>query len=269
MSLTITKQCELLDISRSAFYYAPREYAKTAELSLLQRISEILSQLPFYGYRKVFCQIGKEATSEKKVRRIMRKYGLKAIFPGKNLSKPHKSHKKFPYLLKNMPIWLPNQVWATDITYVKVQGQSVYLLAILDLFSRKVLSWRLSNTLSADFCVDALEDAIRQYGVPAIFNTDQGSQFTSEAFTGTLQRHGIRISMDSVGRAADNIFVERLWRSVKYEDIYLRDYSDMKELKDGLRRYFTFYNSERFHQSLDYQTPDDCYYGKFSVTVAA
>jgi putative transposase len=193
----------------------------------------------------------------------MKKAGLRAIYAGKRTSVPIKWHQKYPYLLRGKAIWLPNQVWATDITYIKLSGGYVYLVAIIDLFSRKVLSWRVSNTLDAEFCVAALEEAIAGYGIPAIFNTDQGCQFTSEAFTGTLERYGIRISMDGVNRALDNIFVERFWRSLKYEDIYLNDYRTLVELKTGLARYFRFYNSERFHESLGYETPDTIYASKF------
>jgi putative transposase len=193
----------------------------------------------------------------------MKKAGLRAIYAGKRTSVPTKWHQKYPYLLRGKAIWLPNQVWATDITYIKLSGGYVYLVAIIDLYSRKVLSWRVSNTLDAEFCVAALEEAIAVYGIPAIFNTDQGCQFTSEAFTSTLTRYGIRISMDGVNRALDNIFVERFWRSLKYEDIYLNDYRTLGELKTGLARYFRFYNSERFHESLGYETPDAIYVGKF------
>ncbi|MFV1976583.1 MAG: IS3 family transposase, partial [Candidatus Scalindua sp.] len=192
-----------------------------------------------------------------------RKAGLRAIFPGKCLSKPSKLHKKYPYLLKGMKIWLPNQVWATDITYVSLAGGHVYLVSIIDLYSRKILSWSLSNTLDAEFCVTALQEAISNYGTPAIFNTDQGSQFTSDAFIEVLQAHHIRISMDGVGRALDNVYIERFWRSLKYEEIYLNDYQSMGELKDALKRYFMFYNEERFHESLDYLTPDEIYNSKF------
>jgi putative transposase len=195
----------------------------------------------------------------KQVRRIMKKSGLRALYTGKRTSIPAKGYTRYPYLLRGKAIWLPNQVWATDITYIKLKGGYVYLAAIIDLFSRKVLSWRISNTMDAEFCVAALEEAIAVWGVPAIFNTDQGSQFTSEAFVGALEAHGIRISMDGRNRALDNIIVERFWRSLKYEDIYLNDYQTMEELKQGLKRYFNFYNSERFHQSLEYQTPDRVY----------
>jgi putative transposase len=189
----------------------------------------------------------------------MRRFGLRAIYTRKNLSKRRKDHKVYPYLLKNYVIRYPNQVWASDITYIKVNGCYVYLVVILDLFSRKVLAWRISNTCDASFCVDALEEAISRYGEPAIFNSDQGSQFTSEAFTSVLEKHHIRISMDSVGRALDNVYVERLWRSLKYEDIYIKSYENMSELIKGITKYFQFYNSERFHQSLGYETPDEMY----------
>ncbi len=194
----------------------------------------------------------------------MKKSGLRALYAGKRTSIPAKGHARYPYLLRGKAIWLPNQVWATDITYIKLKGGYVYLAAIIDLYSRKVLSWRVSNTMDAEFCVAALEEAIAIWGVPAIFNTDQGSQFTSEAFVRVLESHGIRISMDGRNRAIDNIFVERFWRSLKYEDIYLKDYQTMEELKQGLKRYFGFYNSERFHQSLDYKTPDLVYGSSFN-----
>lgn len=202
--------------------------------------------------------------SEAQVRRIMQRAGLRAIYPGKRTTIPVKWHKKYPYLLRGKKIWLPNQVWAADITYIKVSGCYVYLMCIIDLFSRKILSWRLSNTLDAAFCVSALEEAIAVWGVPAIFNTDQGSQFTSDAFIGTLAAHGVRLSMDGKNRALDNIYIERFWRSLKYEDIYLNDYQSMESLKAGLKRYFLFYNGERFHASLDYLTPDEMYHSAFT-----
>jgi putative transposase len=195
----------------------------------------------------------------------MKKAGLRAIFAGKKTSLPGKGHKKYPYLLKDKIIWLPNQVWATDITYIRLRGGYVYLVAIIDLYSRKVLSWRVSNTMDAEFCVAALEEAIAVWGVPAIFNTDQGSQFTSDAFIAALESRNISISMDGKNRALDNILVERFWRSLKYEDIYLKDYQTMPELKMGLSRYFEFYNGERFHESLDYETPNATYDKRFAV----
>lgn len=265
--LTIEKQCDLLGISRSAYYYKPDLNPYQQEIKILEAIVEELKAHPFYGYRKIAIALSDLGITRKQVRRIMRKFGLRAIYPRRNLSKPVKSHKKYPYLLRNKVIWLPNQVWATDITYIKLRGGHVYLVAIIDLFSRKVLTWKVSNTLDAEFCVSALEEAITVYGVPSIFNTDQGSQFTSDGFIAVLKRYGIQISMDGVGRALDNIFVERLWRSVKYEEIYLNDYQSMDDLKSSLKRYFNFYNTERFHQSLEYATPDEIYCKAFSKSL--
>ena len=204
--------------------------------------------------------------TRKQVRRIMHKAGLRAIYPKKRTSIRAKGHKKYPYLLKNMVLWIPNQVWATDITYIKLGKGFVYMVVILDLYSRKILSWKVSNTMDTDFCVAALEEAIKQWGIPAIFNTDQGSQFTSDAFISVLESYGIRISMDSKNRALDNIYVERVWRTIKYEDIYIKDYKTMTELKEGLETYVTFYNSKRYHQSLDYATPDEIYDQVFETT---
>jgi putative transposase len=234
------------------------------ELAILRAIMEELRGRPFYGYRKIWRALQDMGVTLKQVRRIMKRAGLRAIYPGKRTTIPAKQHKKYPYLLRGKHIWLPNQVWATDITYIRLSGGHVYLVAIIDLFSRKVLSWRLSNTMDAEFCVAALEEAIAVWGTPAIFNTDQGSQFTSDAFVSVLAGHGIQISMDGKNRAIDNIFVERFWRTLKYEDIYLNDYQSMAELKAGLKRYFEFYNSERYHQSLDYETPNEIYASKFS-----
>jgi putative transposase len=193
----------------------------------------------------------------------MKRAGLRAIYPGKRTSMPAKHHKKYPYLLRGKGIWLPNQVWATDITYIKLAGGDVYLAAIIDIYSRKILAWRVSNTLDAEFCIAALEEAIILYGIPAIFNTDQGCQFTSDAFIAVLESNGIQISMDGVNRALDNIFIERFWRTLKYEDIYLNDYRTAIELKAGMKRYMDFYNGERFHASQDYQTPNEVYLSKF------
>lgn len=265
--LTIQHQCVLLGISRSAYYYKPGDNPDQRELAVVKAILDELKERPFYGYRKITCALHDMGVTRKQVRRIMRKFGLRALYPKRNLSKSSKMHKKYPYLLRGKLLWFPNQVWATDITYVKLKGGTVYLMAIIDLYSRKVLTWRLSNTMDAEFCVSALEEAITIYGVPAIFNTDQGSQFTSEGFISVLEKNGIRISMDSVGRALDNIYVERLWRSVKYEEIYLKEYSSMDELKMSLKRYFRFFNEERFHQSLEYATPDELYYSSFSGNV--
>jgi putative transposase len=255
------EQCKLLGISRSSFYYKPQNAQEEQDIHDLQLILEVYKKIPFYGYRKISKQLLPDhpRLSRKRVRRIMKRFGIRAIYTRRNLSKARKEHKKYPYLLRNKIIRYPNQVWASDITYCRLPGGHVYLVAILDLFSRKVLSWKLSNTLDAAFCVEALEEALEKYGTPAIFNTDQGCQFTSDDFTGVLIKHHIEISMDGKGRALDNIYVERLWRSLKYEDIYLKSYESMIELREGVERYFEFYNKERFHQSHDYLTPDVMY----------
>ncbi len=263
--LSIAQQCAILGIQRSSYYYQPKEVAEDTDLAVLEAILEVLKEKPFYGYRRMARELDYLGVTRKQIRRIMKKAGLRAIYPGLQLSKPAKGSKKYPYLLKGMHIWLPNQVWASDITYLKLSGGYVYLVTIIDLYSRKVLSWRVSNTMDAQFCVSALEEAIAHYGVPGVFNTDQGSQFTSDAFVSVLESHGIRISMDGVNRALDNIIVERFWRSLKYEDIYLKDYRTMPELKEGLAHYMKFYNSERFHQSLEYETPDTMYWSRFPV----
>lgn len=234
------------------------------EVKILKSIMEVLKHYPFYGYRKVTEALKDMNVTKKQIRLIMKKAGLRAIYPGKRLSIPSKLHEKYPYLLRNKEIWFPNQVWATDITYIKLSGGHVYLVAIIDLFSRKVVSWKVSNTLDSGFCISAFEEAIMLYGIPAIFNTDQGSQFTSEAFTEKLKSYKIRISMDGKGRALDNIYIERLWRSLKYEEIYLNEYRSMEDLKRALKRYFNFYNTERFHQSLEYATPDEMYNSAFN-----
>ena len=231
----------------------------------------VLGDIPFYGYRKVTLELRRDGwdVTRKQVRRIMHQAGLRAIYPGKRTSLPNKQHPVYPYLLRGKSIWLPNQVWATDITYCKLKGVHVFLVAILDLYSRRVLSWKLSNTIDTAFCVAALEEAIAVWGVPAIFNTDQGSQFTATAFVEVLKTHGVAISMDGVNRCLDNIYVERLWRSVKYEEIFLNDYASLGELQIGLKRYFRFYNEERFHQSLDYRTPAELYSQAFQTDLVS
>jgi len=267
--LTIARQCKILGISRSTAYYSPRNEDEKQEIELLTAILEVLKRYPFYGYRKIVLELGELNVTRKQVRRIMKKAGLRAIYPGKRTSQPGKMHPKYPYLLKDKKIWLPNQVWATDITYIRLSGGYVYLIVIIDLYSRKILTWSLSNTMDSAFCVATLLDAISLYGVPAIFNTDQGSQFTSNEFIAALEGRGIRISMDGVGRALDNIYVERFWRSLKYEDIYLKDYETMGALKEGLRKYFEFYNSARFHESLNYLTPNEAYIVPFCEKVVS
>jgi len=217
---------------------------------------------PFYGSRRIrdWLEDGGYTASRKRVQRLMRTMGLAALYPKRNLSLRNQAHKVYPYLLRDLVIDRPNQVWCTDITYLPMARGFVYLVAIMDWYSRKVLSWRVSNTLDASFCVAALEEAIETYGTPEIFNTDQGSQFTSDDFIGVLKRHNIRISMDGKGRWVDNVFVERLWRSVKYEEVYLKAYDSITAARESLGRYFAFYNAERRHQSLDRRTPDSVYY---------
>lgn len=227
----------------------------------MEFIAKKYAKRPFYGARRMALFLKKKGYSvgRKHVGTLMRKMGLKAVCPKPNLSKPHPEHKIYPYLLRGLNITEPNQVWSADITYIRMSEGFVYLVAIMDWHSRSVLSWRLSNTLEAGFCVEALEEAFRKYGKPEIFNTDQGSQFTSEKFIDKLADKNILISMDGRGRAYDNIFIERLWRTVKYEDIYLKGYTSIKETREGLKEYFEFYNEERQHQSLGYKTPDEIY----------
>jgi putative transposase len=267
--LSISRQCQILGISRSSYYCKPKDETERGEVELLGAILEILQEIPFYGYRKVTLKLQEKGhmVTRKQVRRIMHRAGLKALYAGKKTSKPNKMHPKYPYLLRNKAIWLPNQVWAADITYIRLSGGYVYLVAIVDLYSRKVLSWKISNTMDSQFCVAALEEAIAIWGFPAIFNTDQGSQFSSDAFTSILKSYGIEISMDGVKRALDNIYVERLWRSLKYEEIYLNDYASMNTLRYAVNRYFKFFNQERYHQSLEYKTPDEIYNQRFHLAL--
>jgi len=237
---------------------------KGKKQKILMWIYDVLSSCPFYGYRKVYETLKDilEVTI-KQIRRIMRQYGLKGKFRKISTSIGNKLHKKYPYLLRGYEVRFPNQVWATDITYIKVNGANVYLCAIIDLYSRKVLSWRLSNTMEKEFCISACEEALAKYGTPAIFNSDQGSQFTSEGFIRLLEDKKIRISMDGVGRALDNVFVERFWNTLKREDIKYQRYEFMEDLREGLGHYIKFYNETRIHQSLDYATPDEFYYKPF------
>jgi putative transposase len=253
--LSVVQQCSLLGISRSLVYTGPRE-TDDYDLELMRLIDRQYLVRPYYGSRRMALWLKAQghAINRKRVQRLMRLMGIEAIYRRPNASKPSPQHKIYPYLLRGLEINRANQVWASDITYIPMAHGFMYLVVIMDWYSRYVLSWRLSNTLDADFCVDALEEAPSK-GVPEIFNTDQGSQFTSEAFTGMLMEHGIQISMDGKGRYLDNIFVERLWRSVKYEEVYLNAYEEVDEAKTGLSTYFDFYNNERPHQSLGYQTP--------------
>lgn len=259
--LPVSRQCVLLELPRSTFYHVAKPVCDE-DLDLMARIDRCHLKHPFYGSRRIRDWLEDEGyrVNRKRVRHLMRTMGLVALYPKRNLSRANQAHKVYPYLLRNQVIDRPNQAWATDITYIPMARGFVYLVAIMDWYSRRVLAWRVSNTMDTHFCIDALEEAIEHHGVPEIFNTDQGSQFTSEEFTGVLKRHGIRISMDGKGRWVDNVFVERLWRSVKYEEVYLKAYDSIVHARDSLASYFAFYNSERRHQSLDRRTPDSVYY---------
>jgi len=259
---TVQRQCELLGLSRSTAYYQRQcdPQRKAIELKLLDLIDELYTDQPSrgrYGMRDALAEEHNMTVNHKRIRRLMRKLGIEAIYPKpcKNTSAADKQHKKYPYLLRTMEIDRPDQVWCADITYIRLDGGFVYLVAVMDWYSRCVLSWELSNTMDAAFCVEALQRALATGRRPEIFNTDQGSQFTSEAFTGLLTQQGIAISMDGVGRAFDNIMVERLWRTVKYEDVYIRDYKNPAEARFGLGRYFEYYNRRRRHRSLGRKTP--------------
>jgi putative transposase len=260
-ALSVRRQCELLGLNRSGLYYEPA--GETPEdLRLMRLIDEQYTARPFYGSRRMtewLTQRGEEV-NRKRVQRLMRVMGLEAIYPRPRLSTAGKGHKVYPYLLRGVRVERPDQVWSTDITYVPMTGGFMYLAAVIDWFSRYVVAWRLSNTLDGAFCLEMLEEALRG-GRPEVFNTDQGVQFTAEAFTGRLEAAGVAVSMDGRGRALDNVFVERLWRTVKYEDIYLRCYDTVPDLHRGLARYFAFYNDERLHQSLGYRTPAAVYRG--------
>jgi putative transposase len=258
----VARQCALAQVARATVYAqrSPRA-ASEADLLLCRLIDEEYTRRPFYGSRRmvVYLRSQGEVVNRKRVQRLMRQLGLWGMAPGPNTSVRHTQHKIYPYLLRGVEVKRPNQVWSTDITYIRLARGFAYLVAVIDWYSRKVLSWRISNSMDAGFCVDCLEDALSQYGKPEIFNSDQGSQFTSDAFIGVLKGAGVAISMDGRGRALDNIFVERLWRNVKHEDVYLKGYATMGELTMGLAQYFAYYNGERPHQSLGYQTPAEVY----------
>jgi putative transposase len=259
--LSVRRQCELLGLSRSSLYYGPAP--ETAEdLRLMRLIDEQYTACPFYGSRRMTAWLVEhgEGVNRKRVQRLMRVMGLEAIYPKPRLSLAGKGHRIYPYLLRGVKVGRPDQVWSADITYVPMASGFMYLAAVIDWFSRYVIAWKLSNTLDGSFCLEMLEAALKG-GRPEIFNTDQGVQFTATAFSEELEAAGVAVSMDGRGRALDNVFVERLWRSVKYEDIYLRCYEAVPELSSGLGRYFAFYNDERLHQSLGYRTPVAVYRG--------
>jgi putative transposase len=261
--LSIARQCELLSICRSSYYY--KATGETLlNLQLMRLLDEQFLETPYYGARQMARYLRRQGycVSRKRISRLMRNMGLSAIYQKPNTSKPHPEHKIYPYLLRGMTINKPNQVWCADITYIPMRRGFLYLVAIMDWASRKVLSWRLSNTLDADFCVAALEEAIEHYGTPDIFNTDQGSQFTSYVFTTALKDAGICISMDGKGRWMDNVMIERLWRSLKYECIYLNAFETGSEVRQGISRWIKKYNTQRPHSKLDDKTPDEAYWQK-------
>jgi putative transposase len=260
-ALPLTRQSRILELSRSSLYYEAVPTSKR-DVQLMLLIDEIHLKYPFYGIRRIrneLRDLGHEI-GRSHVSTLMKKMGIRALYPKPRLSKPNPAHKIYPYLLRGLEIPCANHVWASDITYIPMAKGFCYLVAIMDWASRRVLAWRLSNTLDASFCTDALEEAIRKYGTPEIFNTDQGSQFTSEAFTDILSSNDISISMDGKRRWVDNVYIERLWRSVKYEDIHLKAYSSITEARRGLEDYFEFYNNRRRHQGLDDRTPDEVYW---------
>ena len=258
--MSILAQCRLLRVARSTLYYRPVA-ASDDDLRLMRRIDEQYLETPFYGSRRMVAVLRREgyAVNRKRVRRLMRLMGIEAIYQKPNTSQRHPDHKVYPYLLRGLVIDRPNQVWCADITYIPMAKGFVYLVAVMDWFSRRVLAWRLSIGMETAFCVEALQEAIDRYGAPELFNTDQGVQFTSAAFLAELESKGVRISMDGKGRFLDNIFIERLWRSLKYEDIFIRAYTLVSEARSGIAAWFAFYNDKRLHQALGYRTPRETF----------
>jgi putative transposase len=268
--LSITKQAEALNISRGSAYYLPRPVS-AADLALMRRIDELHLEFSFAGSRMLRGLLAAEGcrSGRRHVKTLMRRMGIEALYRRPRTTKPEPGHKIYPYLLRRLEIVRPNQVWAMDITYIPMARGFVYLAVVLDWFSRRVLSWRLSITMEAAFCVETLEDALARHGKPDIFNTDQGSQFTGSAFIGVLATHDIAISMDGKGAWRDNVFVERLWRSVKYEEVYLKAYDSVSEARSSIGRYLDFYNGRRPHSSLDDATPDQAYFNPLPIRMAA
>ena len=263
-AISLRRQCELLGLNRSNVYYRPRE-GNSEKLKLLRLIDEIYTRSPYYGARRIAAELNRMglgfAIDRKRVRRLMEEMGIEALYPKPKLSRSDKGHVKYPYLLKGVEIERRNQVWGTDITYIPTNKGHVYLVAIMDWYSRYVVSWEISNSLETYFCIAALKRAFQMYGYPDIFNSDQGSQYTSEEFQNILQASGqVRISMDGRGRCMDNIFTERLWRSVKYEEVYTGEYESLSHARENLGQYLTFYNESRLHQALDYKTPAEVYF---------
>jgi putative transposase len=268
--LPVVQQCRVLELSRCSVYYVPQPVSE-ADLELMHQIDELHLQYPFAGSRMLrdILKQGGVTTGRKHVATLMRRIGIEALYRRPRTSTPHPGHQVFPYLLRNRQITAPNQAWAMDITYIRMRRGFVYLAAVLDWATRRVLSWRLSNSMTADFCIEALEAAIRDYGTPEILNTDQGSQFTGTAFVEVVQQHGIQLSMDGKGSWRDNVFVERLWKSVKYEEVYLHAYDSVTEARQGLQRYLSFYNQRRPHSSLGGRTPDMVYFAALPQSQAA
>ncbi len=261
-SLPISRQCEVLAISRSSAYRAPAGVSNL-DIDLMRKLEELHLKPPFKGSRRLrddLWDVHGLQVNRKRVQRLMRIMGIRALYPGARTTRPNKQHKVYPYLLRDLVIDRSNQVWCTDITYIPMRKGFLYLVAVMDWHSRKVLSWRLSNSLDTAPCVDALEEAVANYGVPDIFNSDQGCQFTSEDFTGALKAHGIQISMDGKGRWMDNVFIERLWRSLKYEEVYLKAYDTVARAQQSIGEWMSFYNQDRRHASLGRMTPDQVYY---------
>lgn len=257
---SVRKQCSVLGINRSSWYYEPAPLSDL-DKALMNILDEQYMETPFWGVRNMTTHLRTlgYAIGKDHVRTLLRKLGLQAVFPKPNLSKPHPENRIYPYLLRDLEVMRSNQVWCMDITYIRLSWGFAYLVAVVDWYSRFVLSWKLSNTLEANFCVEALQEAVAKHGTPDILNTDQGTQFTSQEFIGALTSHGISVSMDGRGRCMDNIFVERLWRTVKYENVYLKGYQTIPEARAGLAEYFEFYNNKRYHQSLDNKTPWQVY----------
>lgn len=258
--MSVRKQCELLQLTRAGLYYQPVEVS-SEELALMRRIDEIYLKRPYFGSRRMTNALRDEGheLNRKRVQRLMRVMGLEGMMPGPHTSRRHPEHPVFPYLLRGLPIVRPDQVWATDITYIPLAFGWAYLVVIMDWFSRAVLSWSLSNSLSTEFCIEALEEALQHHGPPEIFNSDQGSQFTDKDFVAVLRGREVQVSMDGKGRCMDNVFVERLWRSLKYEEVYLNAYGDVREAYAGIRCWMRFYNFERRHQGLEDETPMNVY----------
>jgi putative transposase len=268
--LPLVRQAVLVGLSRGAIYYEPRPLPER-DLQLMRRMDELHLEHPFAGSRMLRDLLNADGHSvgRRHVATLMKRMGIEAIYRRKNTSQPNPEHIVYPYLLRRLQVDRPNQVWAADITYIPMARGFVYLMAVIDWHTRKVLAWRLSNTLTTDFCVEALEEALTKYGCPEIFNTDQGCQFTSLEFTTVLKQHGVAISMDGKGRWRDNVFVERLWKSVKYEEVYLHAYDTVSAARSGLARYFQFYNTRRPHTSLDRRTPDAVYFESLPLAQAA